>query len=85
MATLDNKIENQVNLSKNGIYEVFVNEGELREYWGIDGDKESPLMKKMFVAVFAGETCGLSFERGRAIGNLFEAAEVESFEELENL
>ncbi|MEF9476770.1 hypothetical protein OWR28_02505 [Chryseobacterium sp. 1B4] len=37
--TFDQKIESQIDLSKNGIFEVFVNEGELIEYWRLDGNK----------------------------------------------
>lgn len=81
----DQKIEAQIDLAKNGIFEVFVNEGELRKYWELDGDKNSNINKKMYVAVFNGETCGLSFEISRAISNLLEAADVESLEELENI
>lgn len=79
----EEKLAIQVDLSKIGIYEAFVNEGELREYWGLSGDTKSPMMKKVYIPVFAGEILSISFERGRAIRNLLDEAGVSSFEELE--
>jgi len=33
------KIESQVNLNKDGIYEVFVNQGEYRSYMNLSSEK----------------------------------------------
>ena len=81
----EKEIKKQVNLNKIGIYEVFVNVGELREYWGLDGDKNSPIMQKVYVTVFDGDILSISFERSRAIRNLLDEACVDTLEELENL
>lgn len=80
----ESKIEAQVNLNKVGIYEAFVNQGELRNYWGLDGNLESKMMQKVFVAVFNNEILSISFEKGRAIRNLLDEAGVDSLSELEN-
>ena len=85
METLEEKLERQVNLNKAGIYEAFVNEGELRKYWGLGGDTKSPMMKKVYLPVYNGEILSISFERCRAIGNLLEEAGVETLEELETI
>ena len=85
METLEEKLERQVNLNKVGIYEAFVNEGELIKYWGLRGDTKSPMMKKVYVPVYNGEILSISFERCRAIGDLLEAADVETLEELETI
>ena len=82
--TFEQKVEAQVNLNKVGIYEAFVNEGELRSYWGLDGDVNSPMMKKVYVPVFGGEILSISFEKGRAVRNLLDEAGVDTLEELEN-
>lgn len=82
MKTFEQKIAEQVNLNKAGIYEVFVNQGELREYWGLAGEKESDMMQKVFAVVFEGEVIHLSFEEKRAIAELLDAAEVDTLEEL---
>jgi len=81
----ENDINNQVNLTKNGIYEVFVNEGELRNYWNLEGDLTSSMMKKVYVPVFNGVTVGISFEQSRAIRNLLDEAGVSTLKELENI
>ena len=83
--TFDQKITAQVNVNKDGIYEVFANEGELRAYWGLSGNLESPMMKKCFVAIYGGEILSLSFERSRAIRNLLDEAGVSTLAELENI
>lgn len=83
--TFDQKIEDQVNLSKIGIYEVFVNQGELRTYWNLDGDRNSNLMQKVFVPVFDGRVLSISFEKSRAIRNLLDEAGIDTLEELENI
>ena len=85
METLEEKLERQVNLNKVGVYEAFVNEGELRNYWGLEGNTKSPMMKKVYVPVYNGEILSISFERCRAIGNLLEEAGVETLEELETI
>jgi hypothetical protein len=83
--TFEEKLEDQVNLEKIGIYEAFVNEGELRTYWGLSGDTESPMMKKVYLPVYHGEIVSLSFDRGMAIRNLLDAAGVDSLDELETI
>lgn len=80
----EKKLDEQVNLNKIGIYEVFVNNNELAEYWGLE-KKAISINQKMYVAVFDGERICLSFERSRAIRNLLDEAGVNSFEELEEL
>ena len=85
MNAFEEKVASQVNLNKIGIYEVFVNEGELREYWGLEGDKQSPMMKKVYAPVFGNEILSISFEKGRAIRNLLDEAGVDTLAELENL
>lgn len=85
MNAFEEKVESQVNLNKVGIYEAFVNEGELREYWGLEGDIKSPMMKKVYISVFGGEILSISFEKGRAIRNLLDEAGVDTLDELENL
>lgn len=85
MNAFETKVASQVNLNKVGIYEAFVNEGELREYWGLEGNTKSPMMKKVFIPVFGGEILSISFEKGRAIRNLLDEAGVDTLEELENL
>jgi len=85
METFEEKLERQVNLNKVGIYEAFVNEGELRNYWGLGGNTKSPMMKKVYLPVYNGEILSISFEKGRAIGNLLAEAGVETLEELETL
>jgi len=85
METFEEKLVRQVNLNKVGIYEAFVNEGELRNYWGLGGNTKSPMMKKVYVPVYNGEILSISFERGRAIGNLLDEAGVETLEELETI
>ena len=77
------KIESQVNLNKDGIYEVFVNQGEYRSYMNLSSEK-SNMMQKMFAVVYSGEVIGISLERGRAIRNLLDEAGVDSLSELEN-
>ena len=84
MNAFEQKVENQVNLQKNGIYEVFVNEGELRQYWNLAGNQNSNMMKKVYVPVFNGEVLGISFEQSRAIRNLLDEAGVDTLAELEN-
>lgn len=79
----EKKLESQVNLSKDGIYEVFVNEGELRAYWNLEGNLNSPMMKKCFAPVFNGKILSISFERSRAIRNLLDEANVETLAEFE--
>jgi hypothetical protein len=83
--TFEQKVADQVNLSKIGIYEVFVNEGELRNYWGLAGNTESPMMKKVYVPIFNGEILSISFEKSRAIRNLLDEAGVSTLAELEEL
>ena len=85
METLEQKLERQVNLNKVGIYEAFVNEGELREYWGLGGNTKSPMMKKVYLPVYNGEILSISFDRCRAIGDLLEEAGVKTLEELETI
>lgn len=85
MNAFEEKVASQVNLNKVGIYEAFVNEGELREYWGLEGDTKSPMMKKVYIPVFGGEILSIYFEKGRAIRNLLDEAGVDTLEELENL
>jgi hypothetical protein len=85
MNAFEEKVASQVNLNKVGIYEAFVNEGELREYWGLEGDTKSPMMKKVYVPVFGGEILSISFEKGRAIRNLLDEAGVDTLDELENI
>lgn len=80
----EKKLDEQVNLNKIGIYEVFVNNNELAEYWGLE-KKAISINQKMYVAVFDGERICLSFARSRAIRNLLDEAGVNSFEELEEL
>lgn len=84
-ANFEKQVASQVNLNKVGIYEVFVNEGELREYWDLEGDKSSKMMKKVYVPVFGGEILSISFEKSRAIRNLLDEAGVDTLEELESL
>ena len=84
-ANFEKQVASQVNLNKVGIYEVFVNEGELREYWTLEGDKSSKMMKKVYVPVFGCEILSISFEKSRAIRNLLDEAGVDTFEELESL
>jgi hypothetical protein len=81
----EEKVASQVNLNKVGIYEAFVNEGELREYWGLEGNLDSKMMKKVYVSVFNGEILSMSIEQGRAIRNLLDEAGFESLEELNTL
>jgi len=76
------KVAAQVNFTKNGIYEAFCNEGDLREYWGLGGDLESPMMKKCFIAFFEGNIISISFEQSRAIRNLLDEAGVDTLDEL---
>lgn len=85
MNALDQKIENQVNLDKPGIYEVFVNQGELRTYWNLEGSRDTNMMQKVFVSVFDGKVIGVSFERSRAIRNLLDEAGVDTLAELETI
>ncbi len=85
MNTFEEKVASQVNLNKIGIYEAFVNECELREYLGLEGDTKSPMMKKVYIPVFGGEMLSISFENGRAIRNLLDEACVDILKELENL
>ena len=80
----DQKIEAQVNINKNGIYEVFVNQGELRTYWNLEGNKDSNMMQKVFVPVFNQKVIGISFEKSRAIRNLLDEAGVDTLTELES-
>lgn len=80
----EKKLESQVNLDKMGIYEVFAENNELAEYWGLK-KKEMSIMQKVFVAVFEGEIVAISFERRRAAMELLDAAGVSNFEELEEL
>jgi hypothetical protein len=82
--TLEQKIESQVNLNKVGIYEAFVNEGELRNYWNLEGDKNSPMMKKVYIPVFDGKIISISFEKSRAIRNLLDEAGCNTLADLEN-
>jgi hypothetical protein len=82
--TFEEKLASQVNLNKAGIYEAFVNQGELREYLGLEGERKSPMMQKVFVPVFGGEILSISFERSRAIRNILDEAGVDTLEELEN-
>ena len=82
MKAFEEKVSNQVNLNKSGIYEAFVNEGELRAYWGLGGNTGSPMMKKVYIPVFGGEILSISFEKGRAIMNLLDEAGVDTLEEL---
>ena len=84
-ATFEEKLERQVNLNKVGIHEAFVNEGELRQYWGLGGNTNSPMMRKVYVPVYDGEIISISFEKGRAISNLLEEAGVDTLEELETI
>ena len=83
MNAFEEKIATQVNLNKAGIYEVFVNEGELREYWNLSGDRSSKMMKKVHVPVYNGAILTISFERSRAIRNLLDEAGVDTLSELE--
>jgi len=76
------KVAAQVNLTKNVIYEVFCNEGDLREYWGLDGNLDSPMMKKCYVPVYDGNILSISFEQSRAIRNLLDEAGVDTLDEL---
>ena len=85
METLEEKLESQVNFNKVGIYEAFVNEGELRKCCGLAGDTKSPMMKKVYVPVYNGEIISISFDRGRAIRSLLEEAGVKKPEELETI
>lgn len=85
METLEQKIENQVNLNKAGVYEVFVNEGELSEYLGLSTNRESKTMKKVYVPIFNGEILSISFERHRAVRNLLDEAGVDTLAELEEI
>ena len=85
METFEEKVASQVNLNKVGIYEAFVNEGELRKYWGLAGNTDSPMMKKVYIPVFGEEILSISFEKSRAIRNLLDAAGVDTLEELENI
>ena len=84
-ATFEEKLERQVNLNKVGICEAFVNEGELRQYWGLGGDTKSPMMRKVYLPVYNGEILSISFEKSRAISNLLEEAGVNTLEELETI
>lgn len=83
MKTLEQNIESQINTNKNGVYGVFVEQGQLREYLMLPGDKSSKMMQKVFVPVFDGEMLSISFEIERAITNLLSEAGVETLEELE--
>ncbi len=76
------KIAGQVNTTKNGIYEVFCNEGDLREYWGISGDLDSQMMKKCYAAIYNESVLSISFEQSRAIRNLLDEAGVDTLDEL---
>ena len=78
----ESNVATQVNLTKNGIYEVFCNEGDLREYWGLDGNLDSPMMKKCYVPIYNGTILSISFEKGRAIRNLLDEAGVDTLDEL---
>ena len=84
-AEFNKALEAQVDLTKVGIYEAFVKQGELRKYWELEGDHDSQMMQKVFLPVFDGEIVCISLEKRRAITSLFEAADVESFKELEAL
>jgi hypothetical protein len=74
-------IEAQLNLNKNGIYEVFVRPSELAAHWGTT-HTGMDIMTKMFVPVFDGEYCHLCSSKGRAIRELLDMAGVETLEDL---
>lgn len=79
----EQKIIEQININKNGIYEVFVNERDLMEYWGLKDKYKLQVMKKVFVPIFDGNIISLSYEKSRAIRNLLDEAGCETLKEFE--
>jgi len=85
MKTVREKLEEQINLKKTGVYDAFVNEGELRAMWGLRESIKLNRQLKVFVPVFRGEILSLSFNESTAIMTLLEEAGVETLEDLETL
>ena len=80
---LENQIESQINLQKDGIQEVFVNQNDYLNYMGCS-PVAKPMIQKMYVVIFNGKcTFTIFTAKSKAIAEFLDLNEVSSFEELE--